>query len=438
MTFGRNRGVSCHPERYYEEYFFFCLLFGSIIKPCATIEWGRKMKWTAVLLCLLGALTLTAIPSIAQPPDTLWTRTFGGVDEDAGYSIQLTDDGGYIVTGITRSYGAGAFDICVIKTDSDGNEVWTQTFGGEDYDWGIHNQQTAEGGFIIVGSTNSFSIGRYDVWLIKTDTKGNEIWSQTFGGFYLDSGYHVQQTSDSGYIVTGATDSFGAGGYDAWLVKTDSLGNETWSQTYGGTVAEHGFCVQQTVDGGYIITGSTESFGAGSTDLWLVKTDSDGNEVWTQTFGGAAKEEGRAVQQTVDGGYIITGRTASFGAGANDVWLIKTDSDGNEVWSQTLGGTAEEESRAVRQTIDGGYVIAGTTESFGAGSADMWLVKTDSSGNEIWNMTFGGVENDKGFGVQQTADGGYIVTGSTASSGAGGSDVYLIRMAAEDQDGTSQ
>ena len=355
-----------------------------------------------------------------------WLKTYGvGI----GWSGQQTSDDGYIIAGgYTESFGAES-DVWLIKTNSLGFKMWDRTFGGISSDIAMCVQQTTDGGYIITGYTWSFGADDFDVWLIKTDSKGNMIWGKTFGGIDEDYGCFVQQTTDGGYIITGATRSFGA---DVWLIKTDSAGNEMWSKTFGGLYYDGGRCVQQTTDGGYIITGYTESFGDVNGDVWLIKTDSDGNNVWNKTFGGTNLDEGRYVQQINNDGYIITGITSSFGAGYIDVWLIKTDSDGNKVWSRAFGGADDDIGWCVQQTTDGGYIITGYTWSFGAGLSDFWLIKTDSTSNMVWNRTFGGISTDYGRSVQQTNDGGYIITGDTSSFGAGWSDVWLIKT---DKDG---
>jgi hypothetical protein len=255
-------------------------------------------------------------------------------------------------------------------------------------------------------------------------------WSTTFGGPGEECGFSVQQTSDGGYIIAGYTDSYGAGGRDAWLIKTDSSGDLSWNKTFDGSGTDRGSSLQQTSDGGYIVAGSTRSYGAGGSDVWLVKTDSSGDVAWSQTFGGSGDDYGFSVQQTWDGGYIVAGSTTSYGAVEGNVWLIKTDSSGNEAWNQTFGGSEYDTAYSVQQTSDGGYIITGYTMSYGAGASDIWLIKTDSSGNVAWNQTFGGSELDYGSSVQQTSDGGYIVSGWTYSCGAGDCDVWLVKVTA--------
>ncbi|MFB0516362.1 MAG: PKD domain-containing protein [Candidatus Neomarinimicrobiota bacterium] len=386
---------------------------------------------TVILLFTGIANSLRAQSALSQGegPDTLWTRTFGGSDEDGGYCVQQTIDGGYIITGYTRSYGVGGW---LIKTDSNGETLWTSRFGGHGDDRGMSVQQTPDYGYIIAGYYYDPIIAdESDVWLIKTDSNGDTLWIKTFGGTGGDATFSVQQTTDSGYIITGYTRSYGAGDGDVWLIKTDTNGDTLWTRTFGGSSADFGRFVQQTVDGGFIVTGWTWSYGEGYSDVWLIKTDINGDTLWTKTFGGSDEDEGHSVQQTMDGGYIITGETRSYGAGYSDVWLIKTDSNGDTLWTKTFGDNRYDGGRSVKETKYGNYIITGFYDN-PYGYTDVYLIKTDINGDVQWEKTFGGNDQDLGLSVQQTKDNGYVITGITYSYGAGLNDVWLIKTSADE------
>jgi hypothetical protein len=354
---------------------------------------------------------------------TVWTKTYGGSSYDVGYSVQQTTDGGYIITGYTASYSGGD-QVYLIRTDANGNEQWYKTFGGSSVDWGYSVQQTSDGGYIITGAS-VWTGSDYDVYLIKTDTSGNEQWHKIFGGSNHDWGYSVQQTSDGGYIITGGCRNSHPG-FDVYVIKTDADGNSQAYNNFGGSNDDYGHSVQQTSDGGYIITGVSD-YGSGNSNVYLIKIYENLDCEWYKTFGGLSDDEGYSVQQTLDGGYIITGYTRSYGNGLSDWYLIKTDANGDEQWYKTFGGSYDEVARSVQQTFDGGYIITGYTKSAGAGNYDVGLTKTDANGNVQWSKTYGGLDDDRGYSVQQTTDGGYIITGFTKSYGAGNYDVYLIK-----------
>ncbi len=355
----------------------------------------------------------------------------GGTDNDYGYSVAQTYDGGFIIAGRTKSFGAKLEDLWLVKINAAGDTLWTKTYGSYGDEWGSSMQITSDSGYIIVGHTRSSGAGGSDVWLVKTNADGDTLWTKTYGGLDDDEGLSVQQTRDGGYIFTAYTKSFNSAPGDLWLLKTNATGNTEWSKTYGGGKVEVGRSVKQTKDGGYIVTGFTLSYGSGSADIWLIKTDASGDTVWTATYGGTDEERGYCVDQTTDDGYIIVGTTMSFGAGSSDVWLIKTNSSGDTLWTKTFGGSNDDAGYFVKETSDGGIIIAGRTGSFGAGSDDAWVIKTNESGETDWTNTYGGISVENAASLGETTDGGYIVSGYTASYGSGLFDLWLIRIGSD-------
>ncbi len=300
----------------------------------------------------------------------LWQKTFGGSEQDDGEAVQQTNDSGYIIVGTTSSFGDTiSCDACLIKTDRLGNLQWQRTFGGYSNDYGYSVQQTNDGGYILAGQQFSFGPGDGKAWLIKTDTLGNLTWQKSFGDSYESGASSVRQTIDEGYIIVGYVS-----GYDVYLVKTDSSGNLQWQKELGGQEDERGISIQQTKDGGFIITGYTESFG-NWVDVYLVKTDSLGNSEWQKNFGGNHIDAGLSVQQTQDLGFIISGSTQSYGRGGTDVYLIKTDSLGNIKWQKTFGDSWTDEGNSVQQTNDGGYIITGMYYDLTVDHGKVYLIK---------------------------------------------------------------
>ena len=316
----------------------------------------------------------------ATSPSPHFCKAIGGKNDDEGKSLIQTSDGGYAIAGFTFSFGAGKDDVYVVKLDAYGNLQWTKTIGEKERDRGNSLIQTSDGGYAIAGLTQSFGAGETDVYVVKLDAHGNLQWTKTIGGLGYDGGTSLIQTSDGGYAITGVTSSFGAGEGDVYVVKLDANGNLQWTKTIGGPGDEIGISLIQTSDGGYAITGATSSFGAGEGDVYVVKLDAHGNLQWTKTIGGLRYDGGTSLIQTSDGGYAITGATTSFGAGEADVYVVKLDANGNLQWIKTIGAKNENPIRSsIIQTSDGSYVIAGTTRSFGAGGMDVYVVKLDKN-----------------------------------------------------------
>ena len=250
-----------------------------------------------------------------------------------GNSVQQTTDGGFIITGET-TYTINSRDIYLIKTDENGDTLWTRTFGGQEPNYGNSVQQTFDGGYIVVGGKDFLS-NNADLYVIKTDNTGDILWSQFYGGSYGDMGNSIKQTSDSGYIITGYTDlSTSDNWWDVYLIKTDENGDTVWTRTYGGEYKDEGYSVQQTFDGGFIITGYKWVENK-QNDVYILKTDMNGDTLWTRTYGGTGDDRGYSVQQTTDNGYIITGSiNLSSTWNKYGIYLLKTDSNGDTLWTK--------------------------------------------------------------------------------------------------------
>jgi len=379
--------------------------------------------------CLLFSLAIIHT-SFSQNINT-FVRTFPASGMNGGLALDETADEGFIGTGQHGTSGAGSCDIYVYKVDPCGNPEWFKTYGATGEDGGKDIKQTSDGGYIVTGLAH-LGFGDYDMTLLKLDNLGNIQWSKIYGGGAADYGLWVEETTDGGFITTGFFSGGGFGGEDLALVKTDANGNTQWMKIYGGAGSEWGDYVEQTPDGGYLAIGYTTSFGAGVMDIYMVKVDASGNLQWTKTYGGPAADGnsqwGISGKTTQDNGIIICANTLSFGSGSHDILLIKTDATGNLVWSKTYGGAADEQPRSCVETADKGFAIFGYTTSFGAGDLDSYLIKTDSMGNLQWSKTYGGAAYDKGSMAVQTPDGGYALSVVTSSFGADYFDPLFLKV----------
>ena len=375
------------------------------------------------------------------PPEEEWNMTFGGTEYDTANSVQQVSDGGYILAGSTKSYGDD-YNMLMVKTDSNGIKQWDRVMAGRpNTDMMIRCiNQTPDNGYILAGGISAGN-RPWDFWVLKTNSNGELQWDLCIGqARYDDFANSVQQTSDGGYILAGKSNAHGdtASDYDFRLVKINLVEDPDpewkviWDRYIDAGNVEEAYSVQQTFDGGYILAG--DIYGDDYSSAWLVKTNSNGGVDWNKKFGGTKRDKAKSVRQTADGGYILAGYTDSYGAGSWDFWLVKTDSNGIEQWNKTFGGSDGEKANSVRQTSDGGYILTGYTGSYGAGSIDAWLVKTDSNGNEQWTKTFGGNKTDRASSVWQTVDNGYIIAGETYSYGAGKADFWIIKVSGENDD----
>jgi len=380
------------------------------------------MKFSTLII--IAAVHLLSFS--ASGTQVTFQKTFGGFAVDVGYSVQQTIDSGFIIAGYTTSFGEGSRDVYLIRTDKMGIKQWSKTYGASNIDYAWTVDQAIDGGFIVGAHTESFGAGSHDVYLIKTDSAGGVEWTKVYGGISADGAYSLQQTVDGGYIVSAHTSSFGAGQHEVYLIRTDNSGDTLWTRAYGGSSGDYLRAVHETNDGGFVLVSETFSFGAGSADVYLIKTDSIGDVMWTRTYGGSSPDYGYSVKQTSDGGYVIAGYTSSFGAGQFDLYIIKTNEDGVITWSKTYGGTSSDYGHSIIQTYDSGYVVTGYTLSFGM-AAQLYIIRIDNNGTLLWSKVYGDLGNDYGWSIQQTTDSGYIVVGNTFSFGAGNRDVYLIK-----------
>lgn len=351
----------------------------------------------------------------------------GGTTDDYANSVIQTSDGGYALAGETSSYGSGGRDVYVAKLNNAGVLQWTKTIGSSGIDWGYAIIQTTDGGFAITGTTSQFGAGGYDVYVIKLDNAGTLQWSRTIGGAGADQGYSIVQTSDGGYAIGGWSSSFGSGGQDIYVIKLDNTGALQWTKTIGGSSTEWGYSIIQTSDGGYAVGGHTNSYGAGGQDVYVVKLDNAGALQWTRTIGGTSDDAGTSIIQTTDGGYAIGGKTKSYGAGQNDFYFVKLNSGGALQWTRTVGGTNHDGAYGLVQTPDGGYALGGDSWSYGT-AQDFYIVKLDNAGALQWSKNIGGTGTDYGWSITKTSDKGYAVAGWTASFGSGLKDIFFVKL----------
>ncbi|MBW2195116.1 MAG: hypothetical protein JRF37_05945, partial [Deltaproteobacteria bacterium] len=385
------------------------------------------MKRIHSIFALIIMILLAWSPAYSQE----WAITYGGNGSEGASSIQEIS-GGYIVAGWTGSFGAGGNDVWVLKLHSNGTIAWQKTYGRSGYDWTYSIKQTADGGYVVAGSSWSYDEGKYDFWVLKLDDSGDISWQKTYGGSDDDHPMSIQQTVDAagnpdGYIVAGYTSSFGAGSYDVWVLRLDTGGSVVWENVYGGSQYDTVSSIQQVFDenglpDGYVMAGITDSFGVGDYDIWVLKLLSGGTISWQKTYGGLDDEGADSIRQTFDGGGTPNGYIVAGGAWADSesfghvLWL---NNDGSLVWQKGFGAWSFDTRYLVEQT-DGGFIVAGGDDD--ASQSDIWVAKLDSDGDIAWQNAYGGNDQDSFGSLKPTADGGYIVAGCTTSFGMGSAD----------------
>ena len=375
--------------------------------------------YTLQFLFFLALLQVTLYPQV-----NLELR-YGGGGDDIATAIELTDDGGYIICGSTTSYGVGNHDIYVIKVDSNLALKWSATYGKFSLDRAHGIKPSNDGGYYLAGFMDG-GFGIFDLIVMKIDSIGSLIWSNNFGGSDADELRGISVAHDGGIIVSGYTASFGFGSKDVYLVKFSSEGTKEWEKVIGSSVEDHNYSNIVSSHGNIFLAGF--SINGAFWDATITKTDSLGNVLWAKRYGGSGLERIHSILELPDSGLIVVGQSQSFGSGGDDILVIKTDNEGEVLWSKTYGGINNETAYSIVPTIDEGFTIAGYTNSYGFGGYDMFLMHINSTGNLQWFKSYGGNYNDYGIDLKSTSDEGFILAGFSYSGYLGSSDIYVVKM----------
>ncbi len=425
----------------------------------------KKVNYFAFIVLLFSfLLNFNCSPDDSTKPTiaiTTEVKTFGGTKNESAQAITKTTDGGYAVLGFTQSIDGdvvdkplGNFDYWVLKFSSNHTLQWSKTYGGSDDDRGNDIIQTTDGGFAILGSSQSSdddvtnNEGSQDFWIAKLDALGNISWQKSFGFSGLDSGIALIQTNDNGYLITGILDVTASGGLgnsrnsqrhaggDYWVIKLDVNGEKQWRNFYGGGFTDTPYDCIQTADNGYIIVGASDSNDVdinnnkGSYDFWIVKISDTGTLIWEKSFGGSEIDEARAIADSGDGNYIIVGDTRSSDKdvsknnGAADLWIIKMSPMGELIWEKTLGGTSFDVGRSINKTNANDFIVSGSSRSSDGslttneGQNDAWVLKIDSNANLKWQKAIGGSAIDFAYDAIQLDNGTIIGVGESNSNNA--------------------
>jgi hypothetical protein len=377
----------------------------------------------------MASLLLLVSSAHGQAPDTLWTRMYGGPGNDYGYCLDITSDGGFIVAGSYFRQEANS-DFYLLRTDDQGDTLWTRTYGGDHYDGARWVFQTLDDGYIVAGIDRSYNFGENDVQVFKTDSLGSILWARSYGGDQEDGVVAGQRIEDGGFILAGYTASFGNGSMDAWLLRLNADGDTLWTRTYGGENYDFGTSVIQTPDDGYFIVCNI-NYGFDDQGLTLIKTDAEGDSLWARRYFDN-NEFGASVISAGDNEYLILANTLAL-SDEFDIRLIRIDADGDTLWTNIIGDLEIDMANSIQQTIDGGFIICGITGPYF--DQDIYVLRTDPEGDTLWTKMICGRQygNDVGNCIRQTSDGGFVLTGSLSTEDTG-QEVCLIKLASDQVD----
>jgi predicted secreted protein len=380
-------------------------------------------------LCLTLAIGLAAATATAQPGSP-WDHLYGDFNIDICYAVQQTLDGGYILAGETQSFGAGGRDFWLVKADSVGGQVWAEAFGGTMDDVPYAVAESAAGrGFLVAGSRSTRGAG-LNGWAVQTSAEGDSEWTHMCGGNGTDE-FEAVLTLNDHYLLAGYTNTGTDRGGDFWLFDLSSDGDSLASFTYGGTGEDRCYAIAAASDGGYFLAGSTQSFGPAHTtqpNYWLVRINDQGDTLWTRAYGGNGADICRGVVALDDGGCVLGGQSASFGAGGTDFWLLRVNANGDSVRSKTYGTTRAEECRSLIKLSSGCLLAAGMKDEGGMNGIGMWAIETDLNLDSAWSVTYNEFMEDRCFAATATQDGGCALAGRTV--GTESTDFWLVKVSA--------
>lgn len=386
------------------------------------------MKMFLILIMMVFTPSFLSAKSSSELKK-IWQKPFGGSEDDRAYAVTATNDGGCAVAGQTRSMGNGKTDVLILKMDKEGTIEWKKVFGKERKDSAEAIVETSDGFIVAAGTSKSYNEnGNYDIYVVKLDQKGKTIWQKTFGGVGKDYTRAMVRTDDGGVVIAGTTKSYGKGSYDFYVTRLNKDGNKVWSNTYGGEDLDSAYGIDATRDGGFIVVGETESYGAGNSDFYIVKLDKNGKEEWTQVYGEKKADALYAVKELNDG-YALAGETRSYGSHKRDLNVMKIDKSGKLLFHKLFGLKNHEYARGIALTDKGDILVAGVTKSMGNGRADFYLLELDKkSGKLNWANVYGGKKNDIARGIAKVKDGGFVIAGESESFGEGGFDFYILKL----------
>lgn len=346
---------------------------------------------------------------------TTFERIYPAPWDQSSRDIVETPDGGYLLAGFTETTIVDDMDMYIVKTDNNGDTLWTKHYGGPEPEYSYLMLSLPNEQYFVIGYSQSFGNGDYNTYLIKINSDGDTLWTRNYGGWGNEDGREIVATADGNYVFTGTSNSQNFSNYDIYLTKIDPDGNVIWTKYYGGSDKETSSGLKSCLDGGFIIAGQTYSYGAGDADAYLIRTDANGDTLWTRTYGGTLADEAKSILQNPDGTFTVAIRDSSYGAGDIDVRISKLDSAGNILWSKIYGGTDKDTPKRIYPTNDNGYIVACTSRSFGWTDPNMWILKLDALGDTLWVRYYGAFDHEHCEMAKQASDGGYIAVGHSRS-----------------------